>query len=72
MIQVRIETPITDHVMESAQEAAGLQWMDGRWLVLGQPSAVSLVADPNVMFPVIGGLADVIKHFVVQLQDCLR
>lgn len=58
--------------MESAQEAAGLLLMSDRRLVLGQPLAVSLVADPNIMFPMIRGLTDVIKHFVVQLQDHLR
>lgn len=72
VIQVRIEIPATNHVMESAKEAAGLPLMNDRWLVLRQPSAVSLVANPNIMFPVIRGLTDMLKHFVVQPQDCLR
>lgn len=72
MIQVRLETPATDHVMKSAQEAAGLQLMNDRWWVLGQPSALPLAVNPDMMLPVIRGLTDVIKRFVIQLQDHLR
>lgn len=71
MIQVRTDTPATDHEMESTQEAADLQLMNDRGLIPGQSSAVSLVANTN-MFPVIRALRDVVKHFVVQLQDHLR
>lgn len=70
MIQVRTDTPATDHEMERAQQAADLQLMNDRELIPGQSSAVSLVASTN-MFPVIRALTDVVKHFMVQLQDHL-
>ncbi|KFW61951.1 hypothetical protein AS28_02543, partial [Pygoscelis adeliae] len=69
---VCIETPTTNHLIESLQKAACLQLMHDRRLVPQQPSPMLLIANPDRMTPLIRGLPDSLKLYAVQLQDRLR
>ncbi|KFQ94510.1 hypothetical protein Y956_13699, partial [Nipponia nippon] len=69
---VCIETPNTNHLTESLQNVACLQLLHDRRLVSQQLPLMLLNAHPDRMTPLIRGLPDSLKLYVVQLQDCLR